>query len=65
MDIYKDISEYVTRMEFQKQQGEFYQKNYDAFEDTEENKLEYTNIHASYMYIIDEMIEAKLKEKYT
>ena len=44
---------------------DFFEKNKDKFEDTEENKLEYTNIYTEYVYILEEMIEANLKEKYT
>ena len=40
-------------------------KNQDKFEDTEENKLEYTNIYTEYVYILEEVIEANLKQKYT
>lgn len=29
------------------------QKNMDKFEDTEENKLEYTNIYTEYVYILE------------
>jgi hypothetical protein len=36
----------------------------DKFEDTEENKLEYTNIYTEYVYILEQMIEANLLEKY-
>ena len=63
--IWKDICQYVINIEFKGAQSEFFEKNYKAFEETDENKLEYTDIHASYVYIIDELIEAKLSEKYT
>ena len=35
------------------------------FEDTEENKLEYTNIYTEYVYILEQMIEANLLEKFS
>jgi hypothetical protein len=40
-------------------------KNQDKFEDTEENKLEYTNIYTEYVYILEQMIEANLLAKFT
>lgn len=35
------------------------------FEDTEENKLEYTTIHEGYVYILEKIIDGKLKEKFS
>ena len=35
------------------------------FEDTEENKLEYTTVHEGYVFILKSIIDAQLKEKYT
>ena len=35
------------------------------FEDSEENKLEYTAIYESYVQILEDMIETKLFEKFT
>ena len=32
------------------------------FDSEEENKLEYTNIYTEYVHILDQMIDAKLKE---
>lgn len=40
-------------------------KNQDKFEDTEENKLEYTNIYTEYVFILEEVIEANLKQQYS
>ena len=36
-----------------------------AFEDTEENKLEYTQIFEGYVSVLEEIIAARLKEKYS
>ena len=36
-------------------------KNCETFEDTEENKLEYTNVYTEYVHILDQMIDAQLK----
>ena len=55
----------ITQQEFAKTQQEYFEKNAKLFEDTEENKLEYTNIHTEYVYILDTVVEANLKEKYT
>jgi len=41
------------------------EKNSEIFEDTEENKLEYTNVYTEYVHILDAMIDAKLKESYS
>ena len=35
------------------------------FEDTEENKLEYTQVFEQYVTILEEIIAVKLKEKYS
>lgn len=37
----------------------------EKFEDTEENKLEYTNIYTEYVYILEQIIEATLLSKYS
>ena len=64
-EIFKDIANLVTQADFAKAQDDFFQKNQDKFEDTEENKLEYTNIYTEYVYILEEIIEINLKDKYT
>jgi len=33
--------------------------------DVEENKLEYDNIHKEYVHILEQLIEVKLKAKYS
>ena len=63
--IYKEICEYVVDSSFLQAQHEFLMKNVNVFEDSEENKLQYTEIHGQYVYIMEELIEAKLKEKYS
>ena len=47
--------------EFVKAQSEFIQEKCHIFEDTEENKLEYTNVQAEYMHIMETAIESQLK----
>lgn len=64
-EIFKAIADLVTQAEFSKAQDDFFKKNQDKFEDTEENKLEYTNIYMEYVYILEQMIEMNLKDKYT
>lgn len=61
MDIFRCAAEFMTQEDFRNAQFEFMQKNVDQFEDSEENKLIYTEIHQSYMYILEELIESKLK----
>lgn len=55
----------MTQADFAQAQDDFFEKNQDKFEDTEENKLEYTNIYTEYVYILEQVIEINLKDKYT
>ena len=64
-EIFEALVDIITQQEFAKTQQEYFEKNAKLFEDTEENKLEYTNIHTEYVYILDTVVEANLKEKYT
>lgn len=41
-EIFKMVSEIVSENEFTDAQNAFFDKNSEPFEDTEENKLEYT-----------------------
>lgn len=52
----------VVKHDFNTARYEFYIKNMSSFEDTEENKLEHTNIHKDYIVIMEQYIEVKLKE---
>ena len=63
--IFQDIANQITQSDFTQTQDDFFQKNQDKFEDTEENKLEYTNIYTEYVYILEQVIEANLLSKYT
>mmetsp|Transcript_40337 Transcript_40337/g.61555 ORF Transcript_40337/g.61555 Transcript_40337/m.61555 type:complete len:106 (+) Transcript_40337:40-357(+) len=65
MDLFKDLCDHLAQADFQAAQSEFLQKHADKFEDTDENKLEYTDIHQQYVYILDEVLEANLKSKYS
>ena len=59
------IADLITQDEFKKSCDEFYLKNQDKFEDTEENKLEYTDIYTEYVYILENMIETNLHSKFS
>jgi len=65
LEIFTAIADLVIQAEFTKAQDDFFMKNQDKFEDTEENKLEYTNIYTEYVYILEQMIEMNLKDRYT
>ena len=43
---------------------EFFEKHNHVFEDTEENKLEYSPIYESYVYILESVIDSRLIEKF-
>lgn len=65
MTIYKEICDIVLDQQFTAAQAEFLEANYKPFDDTDENKLEYTEIHGSFMYILEEIIETQLKNKFS
>jgi hypothetical protein len=64
-EIFEGLVDIMTQQEFANSQQEFFDKNAKLFEDTEENKLEYTSIHTEYVYILDEVVEANLREKFS
>jgi len=64
-EIFKMVSEIVQDDEFTNAQNAFFDKNKEPFEETEENKLEYTQIFEQYVTILEEIIAVKLKEKYS
>ena len=63
--IFQQIAKDVQEEEFTNSQHAFFEKNKEPFEDTEENKLEYTQIFEQYVTILEEIIAAKLKETYS
>ena len=66
MEVFKSICEHVAGDEFEKNQMEFVFANCAKFdEDAEENKLEYDNIHKEYVHILEQLIEVKLKAKFS
>jgi len=44
---------------------QFLEQHFDTFDANDENKLEYTEIHSRYVYILDEVIETNLRSKYS
>ena len=66
MEVFKSICEHVAGDEFEKNQMEFVFANCAKFDvDAEENKLEYDNIHKEYVHILEQLIEVKLKAKFS
>ena len=51
--IFLEICEYVTLPDFQAAQHSYIEMHKTKFEDTEENKLEYTTIHEGYILIAE------------
>ena len=51
--IFKDIADLITQSDFISTQSDFISKNNHVFEETEENKLEYTQIYSDYVYILE------------
>lgn len=54
----------MSDTKFLADQMEFFEKHSSVFEDTEENKLEYSPIYESYVYILESVIDSKLNEKF-
>ena len=65
LQIFKVICEYLTLEEFQSAQHDYLGAHMGRFEETEENKLEYTTIHEGYIFILEEIIFAKIKTEYS
>ena len=63
--IFKAIMELMAQPEFKEASFKFFEKNKETFEDQEENKLAHTDIHRDYVAIMEQIIEAKLKENFT
>ena len=49
IEIFKYVADLITKQEFNDACMSFYVANVDKFEETEENKLEYSMIHESYV----------------
>ena len=64
--IFKSICDLVNQHEFITAQEEFFVQHVDKFSyDKEENQLEHTTVHEGYIYILEKIIDIKLKEQYT
>ena len=62
LKIFNDLTELLVKDEFRDAQFDFFEKNQETFEDTEENKLEHSEIFKAYQDILDKVIEVKLLE---
>ena len=63
--VFKTISDLVMGSEFNTASVEFMQKHMNVFEDTDENKLEYSTIHEEYIQILEGTIDSKLFQTYS
>ena len=64
-DIYTKICELVIDPEFNEGQIAFFEKNRHQFNDDEENKHHYKEIHEEYIKMLDLAIEVQIKQTYT
>ena len=64
-EIFDNIADLITKDTFSSAIAEFMKENCQKFEDSDENKLEYTAIYESYVEILEDMIETKLFEKFS
>jgi len=62
--VFNALADQIAQIEFQNDQYEFFNKHMNTFEDTDENKLEYTQIYEAYVYILEQIIEAKLSAQF-
>lgn len=62
--VFKAIETVMLESDFKNATVSFIEANYDKFEDTEENKLEYTEIHNEYLKIVEQVLELQVKERY-
>lgn len=63
--VFNEVQTLLTTPEFAEAQFTFFEKNQETFEDTDENKLEHSEIFKAYSMILDEIIEVKLLEKFS
>ena len=64
-EIFLETGNLLVKQDFIQAQFDFFEKTKESFEDCEENKLEHTTIYNDYCMILDEIIEAKLVEKFS
>ena len=65
MIIFEKIANLVCQAEFFEQSAVFLAKNASVFDDSDENKLEYTAIFESYVLILEQLIDTKLGESHS
>ena len=63
--IFNVICEQLTRAEYKDAQYSYLTKHASKFDDTEENKLEYTTVHEGYIYLLESVIDTKLQESFS
>ena len=61
--VFQTITALLTDHEFQQAQIEFMEKHCSIFEDTDENKLEYSPLYEEFIKLTEDAIEAHVKEK--
>lgn len=57
------IEDIIMEDEFQSMQHTFLEKYYNEFEDTEENKFVYTDIHREYVSLVEHYLEDELSKR--
>ena len=62
--IFQELRIIIQDKEFELAQRAFMEKNYDQFEDTEENKLIYTQIYEQFVSLLENIIIVKLEQKF-
>ena len=63
--IFEKIAALVCRADFLEASAAFAAKNAIIFEDSEENKLEYTGVFESYVQILEQVIESSVRETHS
>ena len=63
--IFEKIAALVCRADFLEASAAFCAKNAVIFDDSEENKLEYTNVFESYVQILEQIIESSVRETHS
>lgn len=64
MTIFSSISDLVSSADFRDATVEFMQKHMDTFDESDENKLEYTTIFEEYVQILESTIDTQLYKSY-
>ena len=64
-EVFKEIIELVTQADFTEGQMDFFRKNCQVFEDNEENKHEYKELHEEYIVLCETAIDAVIKSKFS